>query len=314
MVRLESVQISRFRGIREGTVDGFADVNLIIGRNNSGKSTVAEAITWAAQMFGARDPLDRDPMNVWHEARRGTTELELWYRQDQSEDISITVSVGDVKILRSVGRGRSVQRSEPEIRKQGDHPVREYLRQLTVFRPRDGQNQSVEKALWPKLLSDRSDKALTRMLNEIFNLDSEGFQLLPDQRLLVMFPEYSVPVDAQGDGTKSAIRCLMMLAALKSTLFIIEEPESHQHPGSLERFARAVCQQAKNQDVQLLISTHSSECVRSFLDAAEEANSESAVFHFKLDDGLLEAHRLDAEAARTLQETGVDVRYLDLYA
>lgn len=311
MVRLESVQISRFRGIREGTVDGFADVNLLIGRNNSGKSTVAEAITWAAQDIGAVDPLGRESMAAWHKARRFKGDLELWYRQDQTEDVSVTLSVGGVTIVRRDGNDPE-KSTEPRIR--GQHPVCEYIRRLTVFRPMDGQDPAIEQALWPKLLSDRSDKALTRMLNEIFNLDSEGFQLLPDQRLLVMFPEYSVPVDAQGDGTRSAIRCLMMLAALKSTLFIIEEPESHQHPGSLERFARAVCQQAKNQDVQLLISTHSSECVRSFLDAAEEASSESAVFHFKLDDGLLEAHRLDAEAVETLQETGVDVRYLDLYA
>src|SRR5271156_2767325 len=44
MIRVKSIQISRFRGIREGAVRDFADVNLLVGRNNSGKSTVVEAV------------------------------------------------------------------------------------------------------------------------------------------------------------------------------------------------------------------------------------------------------------------------------
>jgi len=35
---LKSITIQRFRGIREGEVNDLTDINLIIGRNNSGKS------------------------------------------------------------------------------------------------------------------------------------------------------------------------------------------------------------------------------------------------------------------------------------
>jgi len=54
--------------------------------------------------------------------------------------------------------------------------------------------------------------------------------------------------------------------------------------------------------------------VRAFLNAAKEADSEGAVFHLNLDDGHLKAKRLDPEAIETLQNSGVDVRFLDLYA
>lgn len=184
---------------------------------------------------------------------------------------------------------------------------------MTVFRPADAVEQQIEQKLWQQLLAKRADKALTQMVNDIFGLDSEGFQLLPDRRLWAMFPDYSVPVDVQGDGTGGAIRCLMMLASLSNTLFILEEPESNQHPGSLERFALAVCKQAKRQEVQLLVSTHSRECVQFFLAAAQAANADSAVFHLRREDGVLEANRLDPETVQTLQATGVDVRCLDLY-
>ena len=44
MIRLESVVMKNFRGIREGQLHGLTDVNLLIGRNNSGKTTIVEAI------------------------------------------------------------------------------------------------------------------------------------------------------------------------------------------------------------------------------------------------------------------------------
>ena len=52
MIRLQSLSISNFRGVREGKIDGFTDVNVLVGRNNSGKTTVVEAITRAAMAGG----------------------------------------------------------------------------------------------------------------------------------------------------------------------------------------------------------------------------------------------------------------------
>lgn len=110
------------------------------------------------------------------------------------------------------------------------------------------------------------------------------------------------------------MRALMLLTALKQTLFIMEEPECHQHPGSLDKFATAVCNLAKVNEVQLIISTHSQECVKAFMKAAEGAKSSAAVFHLSLTDGIQTARRLDPDAVQTLAETGVDVRFLDLYS
>jgi ABC-type polar amino acid transport system ATPase subunit len=39
-----SVQLQAFRGLRKVTLDGCADINLLIGKNNSGKTTVLEAL------------------------------------------------------------------------------------------------------------------------------------------------------------------------------------------------------------------------------------------------------------------------------
>lgn len=341
MIRLQSLSIKNLRGIREGQVDGFADVNVLVGRNNSGKTTVIEAITRVATTGGLQqDVFGRNVEQLWQQARSaipgvvgftappaGPASL-LFYRQDMSDDIEIcgtlcSNGVNDAteqltfRLLRpATASGRTVRQPHSPLRGRGldQQTTQGFCSGITVFRPSDAFNVVIEQRFWPALLSDRRDRALTKILNEVFGLDAESFQLLPNNQFTVLFHDFSLPLDVQGDGTRAAMRTLMTLSMLKGTLFMIEEPECHQHPGSLERFAGALCRLAKSQFVQVIVSTHSGECVRSFMQAAKAAESSAAVFHLSLDNGKQEARRLDPEAVETLTNTGVDVRFLDLYA
>ena len=44
MTFLKSMEINQFRGIQQLTVSDFSNINLIVGDNNSGKTTFLEAI------------------------------------------------------------------------------------------------------------------------------------------------------------------------------------------------------------------------------------------------------------------------------
>ena len=44
MIFLKNFSVKQFRGIRDLNVDKLGDVNLIVGDNNSGKTSVLEAI------------------------------------------------------------------------------------------------------------------------------------------------------------------------------------------------------------------------------------------------------------------------------
>jgi hypothetical protein len=333
MIRLRSLTIRNFRGIREGSLDGFADVNVLVGRNNSGKTTVVEAITRAATIGGLRhDIFDRTVDGLWQQVRRVTGlpgvgheaaggDYTLWYRQIVTKDISIiatlansTGSAGNVGLEYKLSGKLPLARVDASERANGNQPWTPFCSGVTVFRPTSAFDTSIEQRFWPRILSNRKDRVLTQALNDVFGLDAESFQLLPENKLMVLFHDFSLPLDLQGDGTRAATRTLMCLTVLQDTLFILEEPECHQHPGSLERFAAALCKLAKAQSVQLIVSTHSADCVRHFLRGAMEANSESAVFHLNLTDGLQTSRRLDAEAVETLTDTGIDIRFLDLYA
>ena len=119
-----------------------------------------------------------------------------------------------------------------------------------------------------------------------------------------------------GAETLLAIGLVVSVVALDpdDAPLILEEPECHQHPGSLTRFALALVKLAKTNGVQLFVTTHSAECVAAFLAASTDVQSEGAVFHLALTDGALDARKLDAATVQTLTTTGTDVRFLALYA
>jgi AAA15 family ATPase/GTPase len=326
MIRVKSVHISRFRCIRDGAVRDFADVNLLVGRNNSGKTTVVEAIHRVAiAATNSRDPINRGA-DLWRTNRGedNDTPPQIWYVLDQTKSINISIEFGkaDLKeeeriVLTASTQGNSTTYEAPvSFQGKAGLPREEALRFLggsTVFRPEDGRKSLIEATLWQKIIGARHDKALTLALNTIFNQNADSYTLLPDGKVWLLFPTYAVPLDSQGDGNRAALRCLTLLTVLRRTLLIAEEVECHQHPSSLTAFAKALSKQAKEQEVQLFLPTQSADCVRAFLAAASEAGSESAVIHLKLDNGVLEATRLAPGAAQTLLDTGVDVRFLDLY-
>ncbi len=314
MKLLESVKIERFRGIREGAIEGLEQVNVLVGRNNSGKSTVAEAIIRASSYMAAGeggkldDTLGRPRHRFWQINRQEPKNPnQLWFRGETTHNVLI-------KLQSESNAGSYVISGDIEEGARGALSV-DLVSGATAFLPSMGHQSGDEKKLWPALLLPRADKKLTRAMSDIFEMPAlEAIQQLPDGILWLLFEDFSVPLDSQGDGARSVLRCLMPLALLENTLYIIEEPEVHQHAGALGRFAKAVCELGKERNVQLIITTHSLECVNAFLDGADLSQSTSALFHLSLEDGKLGARKLTADEVRSLTDLGTDVRKLDLYA
>lgn len=75
-----------------------------------------------------------------------------------------------------------------------------------------------------------------------------------------------VPMDSMGDGFKTLISILASLkSSPKNSILILEEPEVHLHPGYIRELVRYLVSLSSELNIQLFISTHSSDMIEHFL-------------------------------------------------
>ena len=81
---LRSLEIQNFKGIKQGKIDDLAQVNILVGRNNSGKSTILDALILLRSAIIGQDYLEENGIQQILSRRvdrgRGNFNYdELWY-------------------------------------------------------------------------------------------------------------------------------------------------------------------------------------------------------------------------------------------
>ena len=163
------------------------------------------------------------------------------------------------------------------------------------------------------MLRDRSDKLVVEVLRRGYGVPVEDLTYAPFGRaiqLVAKLPHTSVRVDDLGDGARYA---LVMAATLaRNTMLLVEEPESHQHPGGLAKTLEMLLSLARKNKTQLFMTTHSLELVRLVEAIGRELGISLATFFLeRSDDGLVSARQVEAGGRKLLAELGLDVRFLD---
>ena len=321
---LSSLHIENFKGIKEGTISDLAQVNVLVGRNNSGKSTVLDALLLMRCAFAVTDYLGNDGVRqiasrkIHRESRDGSPEFrQLHHMLKTHEPIRFCGDFGGPAHLTeqwdAPGMRVNIRVDGPDGTYQNNNVSVGPGISVETYRG-DGRWQNVAKHLgethadlmarshlvdpatlrspfpetvWERIVVDRRDRRLRDMVNEIYGLDVEGFSLMPfggHVRLVALLPEHSVAVDWLGDGLRYGLNILALGMLLEGTILMVEEPETHQHPESLKLLTRTLFELAKRQNLQLVVTTHSWEFMTCALEAAEEKDVGLAFHHTRLND------------------------------
>jgi len=88
-----------------------------------------------------------------------------------------------------------------------------------------------------------------------------------------------IPMESMGDGFKSLIYILEMLYENKSNVILIEEPETHMHPGYIRELVHYLISIANKSQVQLFITTHSQDFL--YMLASEDSLPEDDIKFLK---------------------------------
>jgi energy-coupling factor transporter ATP-binding protein EcfA2 len=328
----------------------LAQVNILVGRNNSGKSTILDALILLRSAIIGQDYLEENGIHQILSRRvdrgRGNFNYdELWYGMRTDEPVLLKAALNaNVKISEtwtSRGTGNSpgsgnalvVDGSAEFNWASDDSPytakkfqegniwrgiaarINEddatFLALIHILDP-NGAHIPYAERIWPELINDRRDIKVTRMLNEIYgtNIEYLSFMPHPNQvRLVAAVPHTGLAVDWMGDGFRYAVNILALGVVLQGTALLVEELETHQHPESLRKLTETLFELAKQQDLQLFLTTHSMELISYALEAAQEKEVDLMLHHLNLNEkGTLHSTPFTKPNAQMMLDIGHDPR------
>ena len=315
---IDSLNIENFKGIGKCYKDDLSRINLLIGRNNSCKSTILEAIYHTLCEFDGRSELAHllgRRSNVYSGAQ------ELWYRYATKEKIVLRFSLGDVNL------GLNLLFDEPtsQIRSQivafDKKGPDEYIVDGNFF-SRDfeatrrisfnfeylgkkaesiGQDiidfvhgvelvestskndiESIERVLG-ELKNKNRAKEFGDCLKAIFGV-GENWEFVPHpnkpKEFRAAFFDRGVPLylSGFGDGIRYAIQLITKLMLTKNSILLIEELESNQHLESLKKLVPLLVRLSLENNIQVFATTQSPVVWRLFEHEFDDDKKRSELF------------------------------------
>ena len=168
-------------------------------------------------------------------------------------------------------------------------------------------------------LTDDEERAVTA-LRMVFGKQIVDMAVIGDhqaigrtigQRAMVRIKEHErpIPLKSLGDGALRLLGVALALANSRNGFLLIDEAENGIHHSIQRDYWRMVLQTAQENNVQVLATTHSWDCVTGFAQAATELEDvEGVLVRLSRSNGELRAIEYPEEELAIAAEQGIEVR------
>lgn len=321
---IEKITIKNFRGIAKGEIEGFTKLNIFVGRNNSGKSTVLDAIALLINPYNFDKIIKR---RGWFGL---DSVLSVFRYRDLKNIIEITGNKRSITIEKILPDRKKIEFlvktlnfSENIVSFRIHHKTdntkikfsiyidkKEKSRKFIIAKTKKSQPDSIIidyntiheiglKEAYSKVFEKgyEAHKRLLSVINQVYP-DIVDIRLFSEEiGPEIIYKTGRVPMYAMGDGFKSAYVILSFLANIENGYILCEEPENYQHPSSRELVVKGICDALKRN--QIFISTHSLELIDEILDNIQK-DEDVKFFVLDLDQnsGELSYYSFDAKSAK----------------
>jgi AAA15 family ATPase/GTPase len=322
---LQELTIENLRGIRQGTIRDFSLVNILIGPNGCGKSTILESIVLLACPYSRSDPLAR-PDSYPHDKnvrinrdylmanKRNSNSLYSslpWYRDETKLTVKGLFEFGPISVTHIKPSGSPSDSNNPS-----NNDIVKYMERLYFIDTDLALKRHIEDLLWKEAFLQKLRTEIQNHFGTIYGRKVEALSYTTDGDLLVESDPCPLRLDSHGAGMRIGFRILLAALMSNGSTLLLEEFDAYQHKTSLERLALALCEIADSRKTQIIMTTHSLETVHAFVTAAQPLNKDLVrIFPLELDEsGILRTHGMKGEDAANLMASGMDLRDITTYA
>ncbi|MDD4889872.1 MAG: AAA family ATPase [Phycisphaerae bacterium] len=300
---IRSVEIENLRGIRKGKLSDLTPLVVLVGPNNSGKSTVLDAILIGTHRhprtavdFVTQRRRDFDNARGMLLRRSGDEPVE-------SATIGISTPVGDRHVT---VRGANAEFTD--VQPPGDLQAAPEVRMVD---PVGAAPRTPLHILYTQA-SERGFRSQAKSLVRALAPEIQDVEILSPANtpiVYLVFDDGARPEGTAGDGLRMLLRLSLELAAPAGSVELLEEPELHMHPAAMKQASRAIWA-AVERGIQVIASTHSLDLIDSLLaEAKVEELDKLSFYRLQLKQGILSSNRMTGrEAAAARSEIEADLR------
>lgn len=332
---ISEIELKNFRSFSDAKIQLSPGINLIIGSNNSGKSSLLRSILWLQQGFSLnsmdlRISQDNGYVQLW--IKNGTKYIltnnydqkEVFYKLNILKN-SITLDVLDIKGSQINTINSFIHAQLPN--QEPSNFIYPYLSKRKVTNFSETINLNVVNSVTGNL--SNLPAKIDRISNPQFPANQQYVQACED---ILGFPittthsengklaayivsnHENILLDAMGEGVANLVGLIVDLCMAENQLFLIEEPENDVHPKALKKMLALIKEKSVNN--QFIITTHSN-IVAKYLGATPNSKIFSVTMEFenRLPTSHIEEVDNTPEARRkVLEELGYEFFDWDLWS
>ncbi len=322
---LKQLNIRNFRLFEHLQMDGLRRVNLIAGKNNTGKTALLEAL----RIMKAGE--DLSVINYILQ-QRGQHQINYWERYDplfcrsallKAGGNQLEISIDGFRLMRTPAGIRntnyvfkaikgSAQNEHQLIQNNPfQHPI--IPRDVAVYIPFAVNDYFPLEQLWESIVLTPKEDEVMAILRESILPTLVRLDVKAD-RILVRISGEDNPVSLKslGDGAQRMLLIAIALVSAKNNLLLIDEIEAGLHYSVLEKLWEIIFRFAERLNVQVFATTHSSDAIKGFTSLLEkqEYHDQGAFFRLQANrvTGDIEAIAYGPEELSLSLETNLEPR------
>jgi len=302
-MEITRIQLERFKRVSSATID-LSPINILVGGNNSGKSSVLEGLHFsvvasvAARLANTKtftqDSLLFCPTKEFVNLRHGApykNQSNFGYLRDHAKEGN-----EDLRCNSKIYRGRNEGNVGCEI--PGSVNLRQLVsdsqRSFSVYVPGLSGIPQVEECRTESIIRRgvASGDANLYLRNVLLLIKNQGKLEELITTIKVVFPGFHLsvefrsetdihiavsvsltgphgrqtPLELVGTGVQQALQIFSYVVLFRPYLLLLDEPDSHLHPDNQGLLSKALLSIASNTDTKAIISTHSRHLVDSLYD------------------------------------------------